>query len=132
LKKIAKIGLCVVAVGLTVVALLLAWLGWERYRISEAEHYRTFDHPLGSWRLVVYSLPQLRTPAFTSSSDAPGLVCLEDSTGKRFKSIAVTMTQLVDEVVWSDENVEFVFFNGEIGYAVWPLPTDSSGAFLKQ
>ncbi|MEZ5325128.1 MAG: hypothetical protein R3F19_08685 [Verrucomicrobiales bacterium] len=77
-------------------------------------------------------MPRLRTPGFASSSDAPGLVCLEDSTGKKFKSMEVTMTQLVDEVTWSGAHVEFVFFNGEIGYAVWPLPTDNPDASLKR
>jgi hypothetical protein len=93
---------------LIVAVLLVSGVGaFKRFRATE---YRVFAIPNGRFEIVVYRTPM----AFAmpgQSSDAPGYFQLrERNSGKVLQQRSVDMVSMVDQVEWSETNVNVRIF----------------------
>lgn len=103
-----RLGFIVLGIASVVIFMLL--------RQPKGEEYRRYSSPDGRFEIVVFRIPT----AFAmpgGSSDAPGYFQLLDTkTGRVLHKQDVEMVQLVDQVTWSDTNVEIRLL------ADWSLP----------
>jgi hypothetical protein len=96
--------------------LCLLGLGFQAWRHSGAENYRTFASPDGRFQVVVYRIPS-RFAMPGQSSDASGYFQLQETrTGRVLRERSVEMVQSVDQVQWSSTNVDVRLL------ANWKLP----------
>ncbi|HWV15313.1 MAG TPA: hypothetical protein VN030_07755 [Cellvibrio sp.] len=79
--------------------------------------YKAFVSPDGHWAVKVYRINNIPLMMPGSSGDAPGYVQLVDRQGKVFAEEDVEMVQLVEQVEWSEAQVNIKFV------ADWMLPT---------
>ena len=90
------------AIALIVAALLIAAV---MYLNPRPELYRSMSSPNGQYRVVVYRYPQRLSVMPGQGSDAPGIVRLFDSSGRKLNETRVEMVSIADHVEWFPNDV---------------------------
>lgn len=85
--------------------------------------YKAFLSPDGHWAVKVYRIDNILLMMPGSSGDAPGYVRLVDRQGTVFAEQDVEMVQLVEQVEWSEAQVNIKFVADWVLPRAQPLPS---------